>query len=227
MVRCTTGSNRHKPGRALPGGPTRQRRIYSGATPRWGKSSAIMYNIEIKISRYRTGPSGVAARHPALFRHFAEACDCLIQYPTPRSALLIRFSLFVPKRGSSHMTQRRRERRFEPPVPPTVLRPFLSDPRLFARAAPGRGTEMNPLPPPRSRIIYRKNYRPAQSVVKREELAFAGLRANSRCRPLRAIPDHHQRMVGSAESGRLNFKQDPAPKSPTSIKIPKYQYVVV
>ena len=34
MVRCTAGSNRHKPGRALPGGPTRQRPIYSGATPR-------------------------------------------------------------------------------------------------------------------------------------------------------------------------------------------------
>ena len=83
------GSNRHKPRPRPSRRPTRQRRIYSDATPRWGKSSAIMYNIEIKITRYRTGPSGVAARHPALFRHFAEACDCLIQYLTPRSALLI------------------------------------------------------------------------------------------------------------------------------------------
>jgi uncharacterized membrane protein len=46
---------------------------------------------------------------PPYLRHFAEACDGLIQYPTRRSALLIRFSLFVPKRGSSHVTQRRRK----------------------------------------------------------------------------------------------------------------------
>src|ERR1700726_600526 len=55
---------------------------------------------------------------------------------------LVAATMVPSPRRLPHTISPLEERRFEPPVPPTVLRPFLSDPRLFARAAPGRGTEI-------------------------------------------------------------------------------------